>query len=305
MNFGLLGGATPKPTSGGGGGSTVITSDDVMSEIKEIKYTIWLDEYKSFGEESHVFNNKDNWAELMQSNAALNDSTMSATAFNFLVENDIDPLVAMGNVYGTGINFKQYSSFEDIVSVGDNVIKIINHPVLSKMVYGYAPYSTSLYGSDSSIWDIMDLDLANKVATNPAFLSYADGLPTLTTQESVSEGYYFLVKINIAGRSWYNDTDNQSYTHDNFRGCSGASYKNYVGDNVVVQNAIVVTQSSSYDDKTGSVSGLGDRLIGKFAKSISLTVGSSLSMHTSVGGGQYYCDNVTFKSTAYYKVIRP
>lgn len=305
MTFGLLGGATPKPTSGGGSGSTVITSDDVMSEIKEIKYTIWLDEYKSFGEESHVFNNKDNWAELMQSNAALNDSTMSATAFNFLIENDIDPLVAMGNVYGTGINFKQYSSFEDIVSVGDNILKIIDHPVLSKMVYGYAPYSADLYGPDSSIWDIMDLDLANKVAANPAFLSYADGLPTLTTQESISDGYYFLVKINIAGRPFSSQSDDQTYSKDIYKGCSGASYKNYVGSNVVIQNALRVTGESSYDDRKGAISGLGDRAIGKFAKSVSLVAGSSCSYLTMLGVDPSYTEYVTFKSTAYYKVIRP
>lgn len=302
MTFGLLGGATPKPTSGGGGGSTVITSDDVMSEIKEIKYTIWLDEYKSFGEESHVFNNKDNWAELMQSNAALNDSTMSTTAFNFLIENDIDPLTAMGNVYGTDIDFKQYNSFADIITNGDSILKILDHPVLSKLVSSYLPYNNELYSPSSAIWDIEDVSIINSLATRPGFLAYVKTLPLLSKSESVPSGYYFLEKINIEGRAYTTNSTQETYA-SLYSGCSGASYVNLEGSTVTVQAARNSSVGNfGYDN---SVPGLGERTINKFVKSISLVNASALTQSYTTGVADPYNTTVHFKSTAYYRVIRP
>lgn len=299
MQYGGMLGVQPRSTSSGGSTGGVSLSGDELLQAQRLMH------YKTYGEESYVFQHKDVWEDFLQSFVAINDIGVSSIAFNFLIENNIDPLIAMGNVYGTGINFKQYSNFADIVVSGENVRKIIDHPVLSKMVYGYVPYTASLYGPDSAIWDIMDLDLANSVATNSAFLSYVENLPTLTSQESVPDGYYFLVKINVAGRSYSSDSDDQSYRVAYFKGCSGASYKDYAGNAVNIQTAITVTQSNSSTNGTGSISGLGDRNIMKFAKAISLSSATSVREHfTMYNGGTttWYTD--TFKSTAYYKVIR-
>lgn len=309
MTFGLLGGATPKPTSGGGGGSTVITSDDVMSEIKEIKYTIWLDEYKSFGEESHVFNNKDNWAELMQSNAALNDKTISTMAFNFLLENDINPMTAMGNIYGTGINFKQYETFKELCMDSDNVTKIIEHPVLSKIVYNHQPSANDLFDINTSgIWDIMTLELGNTICTNPAFLAYMGTCDVVSSQESVPEGYYFIPKVNIGGRSstqWVFQTiEYQGQTgrlyEKVYGGHSGCSYKNWDGGTVTVMAAV------SNDFSFNSSALLGDRAVNKLARSITVSTGQSYNHKDGApmfGFEETNYNYQTHKSTVYYVVL--
>lgn len=312
MTFGLLGGATPKSTSGGGGSSTVITSDDVMSEIKEIKYTIWLDEYKSFGEESHVFNNKDNWAELMQSNAALNDKTISTMAFNFLLENDINPMTAMGNIYGTGINFKQYETFKELCMDSDNVTKIIEHPVLSKIVYNHQPFANDLFDINTSgIWDIMTLELGNTICTNPAFLAYMGTCDVLSSQESVPNGYYFISRVNITGVSsseWYYVDINVSVDGQPGRlqlretlhgGASGCSYNNWDGSSV---NVVSATSNMNSDYRMTP----GDRTVNKFATGITLTEGSS---YNHKAGNDYFgypdtsYNYKTYKSTVYYVVL--
>lgn len=297
MTFGLLGGATPKPTSGGGSGSTVITSDDVMSEIKEIKYTIWLDEYKSFGEESHVFNNKDNWAELMQSNAALNDSTMSATAFNFLIENDIDPLVAMGNVYGTGIDFKQYSSFADIVINSEYVQKIINHPVLTKMVYGYQPYANILYSPNSGIWDIVDAEMIQSMEENQAFINYINSLQSQTSQTTITNGYYFLETVNTTGREYH--VENSVYQR--YAGNSGASYTNVADKVINIRSATSLGASvGDFNPKTHSI-----KKVAKVITLVDSSVRNAISEQNSYGD---WVDRpiapTIFKSTAHYKILR-
>lgn len=297
MNFGLLGGAPPKSTSGSGGGSTVITSDDVMSEIKEIKYTIWLDEYKSFGEESHVFNNKDNWAELMQSNAALNDSTMSATAFNFLIENDIDPLTAMGNVYGTGINFKQYSNFADIVADSENVRKIIDHPVLSKMVYGYQSYANILYSPNSGIWDIVDAKTIQSMEENQAFVNYVNSLQSQASQTTITNGYYFLESVDTTGRNYYVESN----AYQRYAGNSGASYTNIADTVVNIRSAVSAgAVTGDYGPKTHSIK--------KVAKVITLVDCSVRNAITEFDDYGDWKDRplapTIFKSTAHYKILR-
>lgn len=309
MTFGLLGGATPKSTSGGGGSSTVITSDDVMSEIKEIKYTIWLDEYKSFGEESHVFNNKDNWAELMQSNAALNDKTISTMAFNFLLENDINPMTAMGNIYGTGINFKQYETFKELCMDSDNVTKIMEHPVLSKIVYNHQPSANDLFDINTSgIWDIMTLELGNTICANPAFLAYMGTCDVISSQESVPEGYYFIPKVNIGGKSsaqWVFQTiEYQGQTGNLYEriygGHSGCSYKNWDGGTVTVMAAI------SNDFSFNSSASLGDRAVNKLARSITVSTGQSYNHKDGApvfGIEETNYNYQTHKSTVYYVVL--
>lgn len=298
MTFGLLGGASPKTASGGSGGSSVIIGDDAAADIKEIKYTVWLDEYKSFGEESHVFNNKDNWAELMQSNAALNDSTISATAFNFLIENDIDPLIAMGNVYGTGIDFKQYSNFADIVANVENVQKIINHPVLSKMVYGYQLYANTLYSENSAIWDIMNSELLCSIEETSAFADYVTTLSTVTSQASLTNGYYFLVSVDTTGRNYSSSGVNKYYD-----GHSGASYVNASNQRITIRDALLNRSGANWS-RTGS-----DPMshqIGKIATDITLVDGNGINFRVE----EFYDDTrdvevsrVTFKSTAHYKIL--
>lgn len=297
MTFGLLGGVTPKSTSSSGGGSTIITSEDVMSEIKEIKYTIWLDEYKSFGEESHVFNNKDNWAELMQSNAALNDSTLSAMAFNFLIENDIDPLIAMGNVYGTGIDFKQYGSFEDIVINDNYVRKIINHPVLSKMVYGYQPYADILYGSNSGVWNIVDIEMIQSMEENQAFVNYVSSLQSQTSQVTVTNGYYFLDSVDTTGRNYH--VENEYYQR--YAGNSGASYTDITDTVINIRSAQTgSTNPGDYASKTHSIK--------KIAKVVTLVNGTANNAITEYDDYGNWKDRplapTTLKSTAHYKILR-
>lgn len=308
MTFGLLGGITPKPTSGGGGGSTVITSDDVMSEIKEIKYTIWLDEYKSFGEDSHVFNNKDNWAELMQSNAALNDKTISTMAFDFLLENNIDPMVAMGNIYGTGIDFKRYDSFKELCMNSDNAAKIVEHPVLSKIVYNYQEYANDLFDINTSgVWDIMTLELGNTLCSNAAFLAYMATCDTISSQESLTDGYFFITKVNITGRNYSSWTYN-SFVYEGYdislRECvyggnSGCSYKNWDNNSVNVISA----NSNLTAANGGSNLPIGDHVINKLARGITLTTGNSYNAQDQFNAPVKNYNYQTHKSTVHYVVL--
>lgn len=270
----------------------------MAADIKEIKYTIWLDEYKSFGEESHVFNNKDNWAELMQSNAALNDSTISATAFNFLIENDIDPLTAMGNVYGTGINFRDYESFDDVIANQTEYEKILKHTVLFGLVMQYAPYRTAFLAKTEFLRNIINNpELDAYLMAHSAFSSYLESVQEVTSTTSKTTGLYYLVSVSCAGRNFsyrYNGT-----RIDDYAGNSGASYMATDGSAVTLREA---RQGRGYanggsDDTSGFQTQ--EYAVNKLVKQINLVSQRVETMYYSSGQSTY----TNMDATAKYKVI--
>ena len=72
-----------------------------------LNHLLYLADYKHFGEHSYAFQDKDIWVELIQSRAAMNDVDVVGVAVSEMINLGIDPLLAMSNIYGTGIEFRE------------------------------------------------------------------------------------------------------------------------------------------------------------------------------------------------------
>lgn len=288
MQYGGMLGVQPRSSSSGGSGGASLSDDEVLQAQR-------LMHYKTYGEESYVFQHKDVWENFLQSFVAINDVATSAIAFNFLTENNIDPLTAMGNVYGTGIDFKQYSTFNDVILDVDNVNKIVNHNVLIAMILGYLPYCQSLFGDvNGKIWAIMDDTLAQTFLSNDAFKKYLDSLPSASSTSSKSGGRYFLTSVSTTGRG-YESNGNEGGGYVISAANSGASYITLDNTSVTLRNA----KSDYYGSNIGGQS----FTVGKIVKSFTLV--SAVSNYTGYGPGGSGGDSTPtqYHSTAYYKVI--
>ena len=290
MQYGGMFGIHPQSTSSGGltGGGVSLSGDELLQAQR-------LMHYKTYGEESYVFQHKDVWEDFLQSFVAINDVATSAIAFSFLTENNIDPLVAMGNIYGTGIDFAQYDSFAGVISDVENVNKILDHNVMLELVLGYLPYCRELFGDvNGKIWTIMDDTLAQTLVSNDTFKKYLDSLTNTSSTSSKSGGRYFLTSVLTTGRGWEtNGGESGGYSISSAN--SGASYTTMGNTPVILRTA----KSEYYEHGIGSQS----FTVGKIVKSFTLTSATSSKTTYGPGGTGGYTESTQYHSTAYYKVI--
>lgn len=289
MQYGGMLGIHPRSVSSGGSASGGVSlSGDELLQAQRLMH------YKTYGEESYVFQHKDVWEDFLQSFVAINDVATSAIAFSFLTENNIDPLVAMGSVYGTGIDFTQYDSFAEVISDVENVNKILDHDVMLGLVLGYIPYCQLLFGDiDSEIWAIMDDVLASKLISNDRFKTYLDSLPN-TSSITSKTGRYFLTSISTTGIGYNTNGGETGGTVRNAAN-SGASYVTVGGASTTLRTA----RSDYYEYNVGNQS----FTVGKLVKSFTLTSATSTTTGYSSGGGSGVIKTEQCNSTAYYKVI--
>lgn len=289
MQYGGMLGVHHRSTSSGGSTGGVSLSGDELLQAQRLMH------YKTYGEDSYVFQHKDVWEDFLQSFVAINDVATSTIAFSFLTENNIDPLIAMGNIYGTGIDFTQYDSFAGVISDVENISKILNHNVMFELVLGYLPYCHELFGDvNGKVWTIMDEALAQTLVSNGTFKKYLDSLPNASSTSSKSGGRYFLTSISTTGRGWEtNGGEGGGYSISSAN--SGASYTTVGNTSVTLRTA----KSDYYESGIGGQS----FTVGKIVKSFTLTSAVSNKVTYGPGGSGGYTESTNYHSTAYYKVI--
>ena len=104
-----------------------------------LNHLIWLNDYKTYGEDSYVFQNKDILHELYKSHISANDISMLSQAFNFIFDNNQARLgLWMSNAYDlktVSEDLKTCKSISDIV-LNETCLNAIASSNLSDLFYG-------------------------------------------------------------------------------------------------------------------------------------------------------------------------
>lgn len=223
MEFGVVNGISPKSS---GNSSSIGGNQGINSDLSTpLNHLLYLADYKHFGEHSYAFQDKDIWVELIQSRAAMNDVDVIGVAVSEMINLGIDPLLAMSNIYGTGIEFREYSSFEQVVADVENVKKILNHDICYSLVKNYKPYLNAIFSSDERATELLSHDW---------FMEYVNSIDDVNTTGTKSDGFYYLKTMAVTADGFTYPLQNNKIA----TGTSGARYINCDGDTTVLREPI-------------------------------------------------------------------
>lgn len=103
-----------------------------------LNHLIWLQDYKTYGEDSYVFRNKDILHELYLSTCALNDRTIGTDALNYAIsQNKMG--VALNKIYGLEktIDWSNINTLEDLVANTDALVQVCSNSITLPILNGY------------------------------------------------------------------------------------------------------------------------------------------------------------------------
>lgn len=236
MEFGVVNGI-PSKSSGSSGSNNNLTGSIVSVPTN---HSIWLLDYKTYGENSYVFQDKDIWDELMNSRVAVNDKDVVATVRKYFTDTGKDPLKMLCNMYGVNIDVQDGQTFADVISITENAEKIVNHDLAFEFVRTYPQYLTEFLSTNERA-DLMMAGSSFKkylatVQQTTESSSYANTV-VLTTASGV---YCYLEEMQVSGKN--KESSSVGYAN----GCqSGAWYARCSGDVVYVASTVMDNSSFS------------------------------------------------------------
>ena len=188
-----------------------------------LNYILWMNDYKTYGESSYVFRNKDILHELYKSNIAANDTKICKEAFNFIVENEV-------SLFANAYDLKEYAyllfnctSISDITS-NDILVNAVSSSILAEAFFECVEViktfaTTSGLKTASSLENVM-LALEASDIFKSAVVSNSD-IQTISKSAAYNGGSI---------------TVNNAFVIDAVVGCS-SSYANGI-DNYAVGNCV-------------------------------------------------------------------
>lgn len=214
-------------------------SEELIISINDTKHGVWLNDYKTYGEKSYVFNNKDIWNEFIQSRSALNDIDVSDLVLQYALNNDAHIGKVFGNIYGIGeANWSNLPTLMDICDDEAACIAIFNHPVATTAILGYNDYEIVDYKKDV-LYTVLNTKptLLNEIINSDKYkskllsktTSYNDYciLTTCVSNKGQNEyrvhDYYYVYSFCKSGLN-YTNIDNSKTIICEKQGVGGARY---------------------------------------------------------------------------------
>lgn len=251
MQYGGMLGIHPRSTSSGGSTGGVSLSGDELLQAQRLMH------YKTYGEESYVFQHKDVWESLLQSFVAINDTATSAFATNFAVNQGGHVGKYIKEIYGMPEIDSGWDNLSTVDSVVDDLSAVeagLNHATFSetmaRLIVKYKPIEE--IESSSQYKSIITCSLYG-VNFKKTSTSY-DHPALLISGESVASSYVHGSKSVAHALSGYYWIDIDGATHTlaehmgNDNALSGANnqgtpYKNqeFLNINSVVKSIPIVS----------------------------------------------------------------
>ena len=95
-----------------------------------LNHLIWLNDYKTYGEDSYVFQNKDIWNELMMSRCAINDRSVAGHVHQYANEhNRIGEVMNLTYGIDKSINWSTIHNMNDVCSNPDAILSLLLNDV--------------------------------------------------------------------------------------------------------------------------------------------------------------------------------
>ena len=227
MEFGTVNGI-PSKSNGSSGPNNNPAGSTVQVPTN---HSIWLLDYKTYGENSYVFQDKDIWDELMNSRVAVNDKDIVSIVRKYFTDTGKDPLKMLCNMYGINIDVQDGQTFADVISITENAEKIVNHDLAFEFVRTYPQYLTEFLSTNERA-ELMSRGSAFKkyLTTIQQTVEYSSTL----VKSTPTNVFCYLEEIQVTGKNYEVDS-----VHSMNGSQSGAWYVRCSGDTVIVTSAVV------------------------------------------------------------------
>lgn len=236
MQYGGMLGIHPRSTAFGGSTGGVSLSGDELLQAQRLMH------YKTYGEDSYVFQHKDVWEDFLQSFVAINDVATSTLATNFALNQGGHVGKFIKGIYGMPEIESGWDNLSTIGDVVDDLFAIeagLNHATFSETMARLIVSNKSLDEIDSS-GEYKSIIISSlfgvtnkKVSTSynhPALLVSGKGVVNNdsfelggTCRSSVFSGYYWTDIVNArhtlaagAGKEVYASGDTTRYSEQIF-----------------------------------------------------------------------------------------
>lgn len=115
-----------------GSGSTSLTGDYTQAGI-------WMLDYKAYGENSYVFQDKNIWKSFLESPIAINDKATQELSFNYLINGEGHAGKILGSMYGIekDNNWEDYPTLDSIINEPSVCAATLNFEKTSEMMFKY------------------------------------------------------------------------------------------------------------------------------------------------------------------------
>lgn len=181
-----------------------------------LNHLIWLQDYKTYGENSYVFQNKDILHELYNSvSISATDKAITIEAFNAIIENDYPTIGAFFGAMtdikqsGANVDWKSLKSMNDIVANETAMNAIAESKTAMSVIAANVIAMSVVASSETAISAIASSETAMKAITTSPLMT------TKSISSSDAESYTientFVTSVNAKAYNWYNPSTNMNY----------------------------------------------------------------------------------------------
>lgn len=252
------------------------------SQIADVplNHLIWLQDYKTYGEDSYVFQDKDIYNELMRSAPAINDINTFSEALTHISEDGVNFGSFFKNFYPIKANREQIAQLASTSGLfSESVIGVLDDVVNSV-------YSSAFFDNEGVIKSLSNVDICKSIFANASISvltaieasgcikKYTDLIETITSisgnpaygQNPISVENAFVTTIEVGSAYW-------------------SGWDKRPSSSLIWMDDNVVTVYDGYADASGTTGILtSPEIINVYRFVKSLTIGTvDNSSYTSVG----------------------
>lgn len=144
------------------------------SQIADVplNHLIWLNDYKTFGEDSYVFQDKDILHELYNSlQLSMNDKQIRAEAFDYIVSVNKRVGLALGAIYGSGnIDWSDYPTAESVIPLSETSDVLTGRPDLANIILKNESCMSLIVENEQFMSFVVDNEVAMNTIANSTTL---------------------------------------------------------------------------------------------------------------------------------------
>lgn len=192
-----------------------------------LNHLIWLNDYKTYGENSYVFQNKDILHELLSNYIlSMNDPIILTDALNFAMSNnEFSKAVQYYKKIGDPSVFNGIETFDDIVSERDALSTIFNDIVLASSLLHSSDFISALYANPANADAVLTSDV----------IAYMSALKETITSTITVEEPIFIIDVKCNATKNTGTVDDSTYV---IRCVAGGNYTTINGETVTVSDVI-------------------------------------------------------------------
>lgn len=176
----------------------------------DIKHAVWLNDYKTYGTDSYVYNNKDIWNELCCSPEGINDKDFNHNCLNYLITStDLNAKNVLSGLYDINANF---TSDINETSLAD----LFNSSDAMKYLMSSQLFLDAILGSNSAVlakYNVCNIDKVTSIKSDCIASIFSNSILIVPFVRDIAsfKKCYPLINSIKSYQALYNALSNASY----------------------------------------------------------------------------------------------